>query len=89
MRKVKLGETAEFSCIASGSPVPKVTWRRLNGSLPVNHVIKGGNLVISDVKEQDIGIYICRASNMEGISETSANLIVKGMYQEAFLILHF
>jgi len=78
VRKVKLGETTHFNCIASGSPTPEVSWHRLNGSLPVHHTTKVGQLVIYNIKQDDVGIYICRASNMEGIAESSATIALKG-----------
>ena len=79
VRKLRLGETADFKCIASGSPSPEVSWHRLNGSLPVHHISKGGQLVVSNVTLDDVGIYICRASNMEGIAESSATIALKGI----------
>jgi hypothetical protein len=79
VRKLKIGETADFSCIASGSPSPEVSWGRLNDSLPVHHKVKGGQLTITKISRDDAGIYICRATNVEGIAESSATIKIKGI----------
>lgn len=76
--RVKLGETEEFACIASGSPSPKLTWRKLNGSLPTNATVSGGVLRIVNVTHQDAGIYFCEASNIEGSAQGNATLEIKG-----------
>ncbi|EDO35294.1 predicted protein, partial [Nematostella vectensis] len=76
--KIKEGEPAELTCIASGSPAPETQWRRLNGSLPVTHSIKGGRLQLMNVTHEDAGMYICRATNKEGTAEGFATIKIKG-----------
>jgi len=75
--RVKIGEPAELTCIASGSPSPQLTWRKLNGSLPVNSTVRDGVLRIANVTQEDAGIYFCEASNVEGTAEGNGTLEIK------------
>ena len=74
----RIGESAEFTCIASGSPVPEITWRKLDGSLPKGSSLQGGVLTITNVTENDAGIYVCNALNIEGTENGSTILEMKG-----------
>ncbi|KAJ7379698.1 Basement membrane-specific heparan sulfate proteoglycan core protein [Desmophyllum pertusum] len=75
--RIRIGEPVEFTCIASGSPSPKLTWRKLNGSLPVNGTVRGGVFRIANVTQEDAGIYFCDASNVEGSAEGNGTLEIK------------
>ncbi|PFX26969.1 basement membrane-specific heparan sulfate proteoglycan core protein-like isoform X2 [Stylophora pistillata] len=75
--RVKLGETTEFTCIASGAPLPKLSWRKLNASVPVQATVSDGVLRIANVTHQDAGMYFCDASNVEGSAQGSATLEIK------------
>ncbi|XP_068699347.1 basement membrane-specific heparan sulfate proteoglycan core protein-like isoform X3 [Montipora foliosa] len=75
--QIKIGESTEFTCIASGSPVPDLTWRKLNGSLPANSTVQGGVLTITNVTKNDAGLYECSALNIEGSTKQSSLLEVK------------
>ena len=77
--RVKLGETTEFTCIASGAPLPKLSWRKLNASVPVQATVSDGVLRIANVTHQDAGMYFCDASNVEGSAQGSATLEIKGI----------
>ncbi|CAI5793087.1 protogenin [Podarcis lilfordi] len=60
-----LHQTVIFECIATGNPKPIVSWSRLDHkSIDVfnTRVLGNGNLMISDVKVQHSGVYICRAT---------------------------
>ena len=76
--QIKIGESTEFTCIASGSPVPDLTWRKLNGSLPANSTVQGGVLTITNVTKNDAGLYECSALNIEGSTNQSSLLEIKG-----------
>ncbi|XP_053129164.1 protogenin isoform X2 [Hemicordylus capensis] len=60
-----LHQTAIFECVATGNPKPILSWSRLDHK-PIDvfntRVLGSGNLMISDVKVQHAGVYICRAS---------------------------
>nr|XP_056721989.1 protogenin [Euleptes europaea] len=60
-----LHQTVVFECLATGQPKPIVSWSRLDHkSIDVfnTRVLGNGNLMISDVKAQHSGVYVCRAT---------------------------
>nr|XP_020640544.1 protogenin [Pogona vitticeps] len=60
-----LHQTVIFECVATGNPKPIISWSRLDHkSIDVfnTRVLGNGNLMISDVKGQHAGVYICRAT---------------------------
>ncbi|XP_068677027.1 uncharacterized protein [Montipora foliosa] len=72
-------QTAILKCSANGNPLPKVEWSRLNSSLPAGrHVIElSGALIVRDVRPGDGGVYSCRAENLLGSTNASAELTVQ------------
>ncbi|XP_073474869.1 protogenin [Aquarana catesbeiana] len=60
-----LHQTVTLECMATGNPKPIVSWSRLDQK-PIDvfntRVLGNGNLVISDVKVQHAGVYVCRAT---------------------------
>ncbi|XP_026092563.1 basement membrane-specific heparan sulfate proteoglycan core protein-like isoform X5 [Carassius auratus] len=70
---VSRGETATFTCSATGVPVPIITWRLNWGHIPTSSRITTssengrGTLTIRDVKEGDQGAYSCEAINAKGL----------------------
>ena len=77
--RVNVNQTAILKCTAHGNPPPKVTWSKLNSSLPAGrHVIEpSGALIVKDVTPEDDGIYSCRAENLLGSVNASAELTVQ------------
>ena len=75
---VNESQTAILKCTAHGNPSPKVTWSKLNSSLPVGrHVVESsGALIVKDVRPGDEGDYSCRAENLLGSVNATAKLIV-------------
>lgn len=64
---VALGSNITLECIATGYPVPEITWRRHHGKLPHNRYQQiGGNLHIYSVRRGDEGFYFCEANNSIG-----------------------
>ena len=72
-----LGSNVTFNCSATGYPKPTITWEKVNdsGSVLYNPTAKiltsDGNsivsqLVITEVKSKDYGIYRCVAKNGVG-----------------------
>ncbi|CAO2634370.1 Prtg [Lemmus lemmus] len=62
---VSLHQTAVLECMATGYPKPIISWSRLDHkSIDVfnTRVLGNGNLIISDVKQQHTGVYVCRAT---------------------------
>ncbi|KAK3728619.1 hypothetical protein QZH41_011707, partial [Actinostola sp. cb2023] len=76
---VNESDTVRLKCVASGNPLPKVTWSR-NSPLPAGrHVIdSNGFLSIKQVTSSDAGRYTCRAISVLGMANASSNLIVQG-----------
>ncbi|CAM5087390.1 unnamed protein product [Natator depressus] len=60
-----LHQTVILECVATGNPKPIISWSRLDHkSIDVfnTRVLGNGNLMISDVKVQHAGVYVCRAT---------------------------
>ncbi|XP_078367524.1 uncharacterized protein LOC144651459 [Oculina patagonica] len=76
---VNESQTAMLKCTVDGNPTPKVTWSKLNSSLPVGrHVVESsGALIVKDVRPGDDGVYSCRAENLLGQVNASAKLTVQ------------
>ena len=76
---VNESQTVILKCSVDGNPSPKVTWSKLNSSLPVGHhvVESRGSLIVKDVRPGDDGVYSCRAENLLGQVNASAKLTVQ------------
>ena len=76
---VNEGQTAFLKCTADAHPSPRVTWSKMNSTLPVGrHVVESsGALIVKNVKSEDDGVYICRAENLLGSVSASAKLTVQ------------
>ncbi|XP_036391442.1 protogenin A-like [Megalops cyprinoides] len=74
-------QNAILECVATGNPKPLISWSRADHkSIDVfnTKVLGSGNLVISDVKQQHAGVYMCRATTpgTRNYSIAAANLTV-------------
>ena len=89
-KAINEGQTAILKCIADGNPAPRVSWSKMNSSLPVGrHVVEsGGILVVKNVRPADEGFYICRAVNLLGSVNATARLIVYCKLASRDLVLH-
>ncbi|XP_076325922.1 cell adhesion molecule Dscam1-like isoform X2 [Tachypleus tridentatus] len=83
------GKPTSLKCMASGSPLPQVTWTLDGFSVPENFGFRFGDYVtrentvvsfvnISNTKPQHGGNYECQASNSAGQIRHSGRLIVPG-----------
>ena len=59
-----VGGSLTLNCSATGDPQPVISWKRLRGQLPVGRTQQiNGALVITDLREDDTGNYICTATS--------------------------
>lgn len=77
-----VGQTAVFSCVVSGYPTPSVAWSHnqeeiIFGSSDRLAPLAGGSLQISNVTEEDAGIYTCTADNGNQTIHAQAELVVQ------------
>ncbi|KAM9408299.1 protogenin A [Pholidichthys leucotaenia] len=78
---VSLHQSAILECMATGNPRPIISWSRADSkSIDVYNtkVLGNGNLIISDVKPQHGGVYMCRATTpgTRNYTVASANVTV-------------
>ncbi|XP_037919149.1 protein sidekick isoform X4 [Hermetia illucens] len=72
------GKDATISCRAVGAPTPNITWI-YNKTQPVEvssrvQILESGDLLISNVRELDAGLYSCNRSNEAGTVSGEAYL---------------
>ncbi|XP_003442394.1 protogenin A [Oreochromis niloticus] len=78
---VSLHQTAILECMATGNPRPIISWSRAD-SKPIDvyntKVLGNGNLIITDIKPQHGGVYLCRATTpgTRNYTMASANVTV-------------
>ena len=88
---VNESNTAALYCSANGNPAPRLSWVRVNGSLPSNRikVTSDGLMQIDDVRLEDAGKYKCMARNILGKDENAANLVVQSKLKlYCFILSH-
>ncbi|KAM3659714.1 LOW QUALITY PROTEIN: basement membrane-specific heparan sulfate proteoglycan core protein [Ammospiza maritima maritima] len=66
VKEVSLGSAAVLPCLASGFPVPEITWSKLDGELPAGARVQGNVLTLPAVRPEDAGVYTCVAANHRG-----------------------
>ncbi|VDO68159.1 unnamed protein product [Heligmosomoides polygyrus] len=79
---VDKGEKIELSCEVDGSPSPLIEWlhngEQITSSRLVASYSKGrAALVIAEAAAEDVGEYVCRASNSAGQESCRANVAVR------------
>ena len=85
---VNENNNAVFFCSVSGNPAAKVTWNKVNGSLPGDRtkVSSDGLINIKDVRPEDAGKYKCLARNLLGNDEEVVALIVRSRLLKYLII---
>ena len=83
------GDTASFTCRATGEPVPTISWY-FNGipladgaphtisETSVNTTTINSTLTIMSVQSSDVGTYTCNATNVVSSDTSSGVLTVNG-----------
>ena len=74
------GEGVRLECVAFGYPVPRYNWTRRGGDLPRATQLTNFDRVLTlpEVRVEDEGEYVCRASNSKLSSEASVTLSIQG-----------
>ncbi|XP_073795137.1 basement membrane-specific heparan sulfate proteoglycan core protein isoform X12 [Danio rerio] len=75
-KEVTIGSDAVLPCIASGYPVPTITWSKVENDLPPKCRQDGHALTVPVVTESDAGTYVCTAANKQGKVEAFTRLNV-------------
>uniref|UniRef100_A0A1A8FMM2 Neogenin 1 n=2 Tax=Nothobranchius korthausae TaxID=1143690 RepID=A0A1A8FMM2_9TELE len=76
-----IGATVLLPCVVTGFPSPRVRW--MLGDKPLEEsegrveVVGGGSLQISNIMEEDAGVYTCVAENSNTTIEAQAQLTVQ------------
>ncbi|XP_063059338.1 roundabout homolog 1 [Engraulis encrasicolus] len=74
--EVSVGEVAIMNCSPPrGQPEPNVTWKKdgvLINSTDVHYTVLNGKLIIAPAQKNDSGVYVCVASNTQGVRESQA-----------------
>ncbi|CAN8018335.1 unnamed protein product, partial [Ixodes persulcatus] len=64
--RVNIGDRVIIECLATGSPIPKIRWRKRTQDLAPSSSVKiynNGTLALEDVTRNDGGDYSCEADN--------------------------
>lgn len=82
---VSLHQSTILECMATGNPRPLISWSRADSkSIDVfnTKVLGNGNLIISDIKPQHGGVYMCRATTpgTRNYTIATANITVLGKH---------
>jgi len=89
------GTRVTFEGCVRGRPEPTIRWfregRPLTAGADFEISYRDGRvrLSIPEVFQEDAGRYLCSAENKAGRSQSSAELVVKGLYQHHQSLLHF
>lgn len=81
------GTTVTLICIVDGKPMPKIQWRRKDGTkirIDNVEVIEGGNLRLANVHPSDNGTYICSAVSPDGQTISASATLNVHMEPEIF-----
>ncbi|XP_066951499.1 roundabout homolog 2-like [Macrobrachium rosenbergii] len=71
------GTVVELACGGRGSPMPQVTWRRLDGKMPLGRaMIEDQRLILQQVSAIDSGVYVCEIESEAGVATATATLTV-------------
>uniref|UniRef100_A0A670Y828 DS cell adhesion molecule like 1 n=1 Tax=Pseudonaja textilis TaxID=8673 RepID=A0A670Y828_PSETE len=77
-QEAKVGQLVELPCIASGYPNPAIRWVKDGRPLPSDSrwTKRITGLMISDLRVEDSGTYICEITNTFGSAEVTGTLAV-------------
>ena len=71
------GKKVTIACVATGHPLPTITWSTAVGSLPNDRSeVMNGTLTLHSLIKNDGGIYFCKAENVLGSATDTAQLMI-------------
>ncbi|OWK08443.1 hypothetical protein Celaphus_00010730, partial [Cervus elaphus hippelaphus] len=73
-----VGQQVTLECFAFGNPVPRIKWRKVDGSLSPQWATAEPTLQIPSVGFEDEGTYECEAENAKGRDTVQGRIIVQG-----------
>uniref|UniRef100_A0A8C3KPW7 Contactin 2 n=1 Tax=Calidris pygmaea TaxID=425635 RepID=A0A8C3KPW7_9CHAR len=71
------GQVVTLECFAFGNPVPRIKWRKLDGSQSSKWIGSEPLLQIQDVGFEDEGTYECEAENIKGRDTYQGRIIIQ------------
>ncbi|XP_010221676.1 PREDICTED: contactin-2 [Tinamus guttatus] len=71
------GQMVTLECFAFGNPVPRIKWRKVDGSQPSKWISSEPLLQIQDVGFEDEGTYECEAENAKGRVTHQGRVIIQ------------
>jgi len=87
----KEGDTALFTCQATGTPIPSINWyfngapvhqtnatKHMISDALLNSITRSSTLTVMNVVSSDIGTYTCEAINVASSDTSSGALTVYG-----------
>eukprot|EP00794_Sanderia_malayensis_P019525 gene19525-21454_t len=75
----------EIKCVATGSPTPVITWKKIGEIMPNDAQIDvDGSLVFEKIKIEDSGAYTCTAKNKLGSMQAAMVILVQGTSEVKF-----
>ncbi|XP_029458469.1 vascular endothelial growth factor receptor 1 isoform X2 [Rhinatrema bivittatum] len=90
-QQVNLSSSVSLECQAEGVPEPQISWYKNGRELQQESGIllepRNNRLIIERIKEDDAGLYLCRAANPKGSAESSAYITVQGTSEKSNLEL--
>ncbi|XP_021098117.1 contactin-2 isoform X1 [Heterocephalus glaber] len=72
-----VGQQVTLECFAFGNPVPRIKWRKVDGSLSPQWATAEPTLQIPSVSFEDEGTYECEAENSRGRDTVQGRIIVQ------------
>lgn len=81
------GTDVQLTCTVSGSPIPNITWTRIDSDRNMRERYyvdtRTGILSISNTIRNDSGVYECQAENILGTATARTSLLVRRKYPES------
>ena len=84
------GTNVNFTCIANGAPKPTVSWSRVDKNFTAKSSIKTADrrsiLMLTNVTNNEEGMYTCSAQNRGPPVERHVNLAVHGTVSTLYVV---